>query len=118
MLKTNQELWRKSKHVLSIPNIGPMLNYNLIVITDGYERNILSNFHLCDISVLVNEVHGNADLGELSLTVRRAYRKSVFYYYNIENLAIIPPPLESKIVLSVIASSRVFMAFSVSAVTS
>lgn len=36
LLKTNPELWRKSKHVLSIPNIGPMLNYNLIVISNGY----------------------------------------------------------------------------------
>lgn len=36
LIKTNLELWRKSKNVLSIPNIGPILNYNLIVITNGY----------------------------------------------------------------------------------
>ena len=36
LIKTNPDLWRKSKNVLSIPNIGPMLNHNLIVITNGY----------------------------------------------------------------------------------
>lgn len=36
LIKTNPELFQKSKNVLSIPNIGPMLNYNLIIITNGY----------------------------------------------------------------------------------
>lgn len=36
LIKTNPELWRKSKNILSIPHVGPMLNYNLIVVTNGY----------------------------------------------------------------------------------
>ena len=36
LIKTNPELWRTSKNILSIPNVGVMLNYNLLVITNGY----------------------------------------------------------------------------------
>lgn len=38
LIHTNPELWQKTQNIIKITNVGKLLCYNLIVITDGYTQ--------------------------------------------------------------------------------